>query len=74
MTKQVQNVEYLNCWENVINMIIFNTKEMDDLFDKFEPYLNKEHQLSEDAPEEVRCAFKEYQKLGKEQMDFAYSL
>lgn len=58
----------------MIDVTIFNTDEMNNLLRKFEPYLNEQHQLPDDAPVEIKKAFSEYQRLGKEQEDFALSL
>lgn len=55
-------------------MVIFDTLEMDKLFNKVEPYLNKHMELSEDAPEDVKQASEEYQRLARERMEFAYSM
>ena len=55
-------------------MVVFNTEKMKNLLSKFEPYLDKHHQLPDGVPEDVRSAYEEYKRLGKEQMDFAYSL
>lgn len=55
-------------------MVIFDTEEMDKLYKIFRPYLNERIELPEDAPEPVKQALEEYRRLGKERMDFAYSM
>lgn len=54
--------------------MLFDTEEMRILYKKFRPYLDKHLQLSDDVPEDIKAAFVEYQRLGREQMEFAYSL
>ena len=67
-------VYFLGLQERGIDLVIFNTDEMNNLIRKFEPYMNEHHQLPDDAPDDIKEAFLEYQRLGKEQMEFAYSL
>lgn len=55
-------------------MVLLDTKEMKALYEKFKSYLNERLQLPADAPEEVKQAFAEYIRLGKEQEEFALSL
>lgn len=55
-------------------MRLIDTPEMKKLFDIVEPYLNNRYQLPDDAPDEIKEAFREYQRLSKEQIEFAYSL
>ena len=55
-------------------MVIFNTDKMNELKQKFMPYMNERYQLPSNAPAEIKDAFAEYQRLGREQMEYAYSL
>ena len=58
----------------VNDMRLIDTPEMKILFEKAKPYLDNRYQLSDNAPDEVKYAFGEYQRLSKEQEEFAYSL
>ena len=50
------------------------TEKMKELLCKFEPYLDEHHQLPDDVSDDVKDAYEEYIRLGKEQMDYAYSM
>ena len=50
------------------------TDEMKDLINKVYPYLNENHELPDDAPDDIKFALEEYRRLGREQEEFALSL
>lgn len=56
------------------DVVIFDTEEMKILMNKVRPYLDEHLQLPDDVPEEIKEALSEYQRLGSEQMEYAYSL
>ena len=55
-------------------MRLYETPEMEALWDKVKPYLNKQYQLLDNAPDEIKKMFEEYMRLSKEQEEFALSL
>ena len=48
--------------------------EVAELLDKVEPYLDKNLELPEDAPEEIKAALEEARRLSREQEEFELSL
>lgn len=50
------------------------TAEMKQLLDKVDPYLDKNLELSDDAPEEIKEILEKCRRLAKEQEEFELSL
>ena len=50
------------------------TPEMKMLINKVRPYMNEDHELPDNAPDEIKDALLEYRRLGREQEEFALSL
>ena len=48
-------------------MTLLILPEVADLLDKVEPYLDKNLELPEDAPEEIKAALEEARRLSREQ-------
>jgi hypothetical protein len=50
------------------------TAEMKQLLDKVDPYLNKNLELPDDAPEEIKEILEECRRLAREQEEFELNL
>lgn len=57
-----------------MGMRLYDTPEMEKLWQNVEPYLDGHRELKEDAPEQIKKDYEEYYNLFKKQYDFAEKL